>query len=130
MNRLAFMGARRFAGRFAAVAVKKSPEFIQESMAAAATAAAATTRRRGGRRVGLDDGGGRLIHAREPGRRYQQESSIHGKFLRLETDLGSGPGRSGRGTSSSLTLRVSVPSWITLTRSVSEAQEPARAFWD
>jgi hypothetical protein len=71
MNRLALMSARRFAGQLAAVAVEESPEFIQEPMAAAATAAAATTRRRGGRRVGLDGGGGRLIHAREPGRRYQ-----------------------------------------------------------
>jgi hypothetical protein len=71
MNGLALMGARCFAGRFAAVAVKESPEFIQEPMAAAATATAAATRRRGGRRIGLDDGGGRLIHAREPGRRYQ-----------------------------------------------------------
>ena len=77
-RRFALMGARRFAGRFAAVAMEESPESFQEPMATATATAAATTRRRGGRRVGLDDGRGRLIHAREPGRRYQQESSIHG----------------------------------------------------
>src|SRR5262249_38283731 len=107
------MAARRLAGRFAAIAMEESPESFQEPMATATTTTAATTRRRGGRRVGLDDGRCRLIHAREPGRRYQQESSIHGKFLRLEPDLGSGPGRSGRADSGAYASRAG----------------PARAFY-
>jgi len=64
--------------------MKQSPEFFQEPVAAA-TSAVAATRVRGDRRVGLGRWRGRLIGACEPGRRHQQESSIHEKFLRLGT---------------------------------------------
>jgi hypothetical protein len=64
--------------------MKESPEFFQEPVAAATFAAAATRGRRG-RRVDLGRWRRRLIGAREPGRRYQQERSVHEKFLRLGT---------------------------------------------
>ena len=83
-GRLALVSASRFAGRFAAVTMKQSPEFFQEPVAAT-TPAVAATRIRGGRRVGLDRWRGRLIGACEPGCRHQQERSIHKKFLRLGT---------------------------------------------
>src|SRR5216683_5822002 len=81
-----FLGAGRLAGCFATIAMlKQSAQPIQESVATAATATPAATRSRGGRRVRRSRRSRRLIGACEPGRRYQQESSIHRKLLCLWT---------------------------------------------
>src|SRR5207237_7802965 len=86
-SRLTLMGASRLALRLAAIVMKESPESFQEPMAAAtaATSAIAATRVRRGRRIDRGCRRCRLIGACEPGRRYQQERSVHEKFLRLGT---------------------------------------------
>ena len=76
--------------------MKESPESFQEPVAAATSAVAATRSRRG-RRVDRGRRRCRLIGACKPGRRYQQERSVHEKFLRLGTQPRlRADGRSGR----------------------------------
>jgi hypothetical protein len=83
VDRLAFhlLFTGRFAGGFATVAMEPSTNPIAKSLVVATGIAAAVTRRRDRDRRGWLVRGGSRVGAREPGRRNQQESSIHGKIL-------------------------------------------------
>jgi hypothetical protein len=91
-------GLARIAGRLAATFVEHAAELFAPTMM---TTVITTTRRRRRRRNRGGLGRRRRVSAREPGRRYQQESSIHDTNLPMGNASAKGRGRSDQEFSTS-----------------------------